>query len=110
MEAPGTFSKTCLAGTSSKVVESSTTITSSDNGPFDPLHRILKASLADPSALFRLVTVVVRVPSAYFGVSTVYATKPVPGSSMVVLRISSSSFGAKDRFMLVACRSLWRRA
>jgi len=70
------------------------------NDPFPPFHRILNANLIDPSVRFCLVTEVDRVPPTYFGVSTMYTTEPVSESRIVVLRISSSSFGVKERFIL----------
>lgn len=88
-----------LAETSSRVQKSNTTFTSSGD-PFLPFHKIRNANLVDPSVWFRLVTVVVKVPPARLGVSTVYIMEPVSESRMVVLRISSSSFRAKVRFIL----------
>ena len=57
----------------------------------------------------------VKVPPAYFGVSMIYMTEPVSESRMValmvvVLRISSCSFGVKDRFIfrgLLEVRGEW---
>ena len=93
---PGAFPKSSLTGISSRVLKSRTIFTSSSD-PFIPFHKIRKASLVDPSIWFCLVTVVATVPSACLGVSTVYITEPVSESRMVVLRMSPSSFGAKDR-------------
>ena len=100
MALPGALPKTSLTEISSKVVKSNMIFTSS-NDPFAPFHRIWNANLADPSILFRLVTAVVRVPSMRLGVSIVYMTEPVSESRTVVLRISSSSFGAKDKFIFM---------
>lgn len=100
MALPGALPKTSLTEISSKVVKSNMIFTSS-NDPFAPFHRIWNANLADPSILFRLVTAVVRVPSTPLGVSIVYTTEPVSESRTVVLRISSSSFGAKDKFIFM---------
>ena len=101
---PRALPKTSLTGISSRDQESSTTFTSS-NDSLTPFHKIRNANLVDPSIWFRPVTVVVKVPPAYFDVSTVYMTEPVSESRMVALRMvmprtSSSSFEVKDRFIL----------
>ena len=103
MALPGALAKTSLTGTSSKVLKSNTTCVSS-NDPFAPFHRIWNADLVDPSTWFPLVTVVVNVPSVRLGVSAVYMTEPVWESRVVVLRISSSSFGVKDKFIFRGSR------
>ena len=99
MVLPGALAKTSLTGTSSRVQKSNTIFTSS-NDFFLPFHKIRNANLADPSSWLRLVTVVVKVPAVRLGVSTVYMIEPVSESRMVVLRMSSSSFEVKDRFIL----------
>ena len=100
MVLPGALPKTSLTETSSRVQKSNTILASSNVFFLLPFHKIRNAILVDPSAWFRLVTVVVRVPAARLGVSTVYMTEPVSESRMVVLRKSSSSFEVKDRFIL----------
>ena len=104
---PGACSKTWLTGTSSKVPGSRVSVTPS-NDLLLPLHKILNAKRVEPSAWLRLVTVVAKVSSTDFRVSTMYTTEPVPESRMVVLRTSSSSFRAKDKFMSMAWRSFGR--
>ena len=96
MVIPGAFPNTSLTETSSRVPESKTILTSSS---FVPFHKIRKANLLDPSAWLRLVAVVVKVPTARLGVSTMYKAKPVSESWMVVLRMSSS-VGVKVRFII----------
>jgi hypothetical protein len=97
---PGAFPKTSLTGTSSNDLKSNTTFTSS-NDPFSPSHKIRNADLVDPSIWLCLVTAVVKVPRVNLGVSTVYMTESASESRIVVLRISSSSFEAKDRFKFI---------
>lgn len=98
MAPPGTLLKISPTGTSSEFLLSNTTFTSFN---FFPLfHKILNANLVDPLIRFRLVTIVVKVPPACFGVSTVYMMEPVSESRTVALRMSSSSPRAKDRFII----------
>jgi hypothetical protein len=94
---PDALSKTCLTGTSSKVLQLDTTLAL----PNDILlpHTILNANRADPSIWFHFVAVVVKAPSAYFGVSIVYITESVAESRIVAFRMSSS-VKAKDKSML----------
>ena len=100
MVLPEAFPKISLSGTSWSDPKSNTIFTSS-NDPFPPFHKIRNADLVDPSVRLCLVTVVAKVPRVYLGVSTVYMAVPVSESRMVVLRISSSSFEAKDRFRFI---------
>ena len=96
MVVPGAFSKTCLTGTSSKVLWSSTTIASPSEVP---THTILNANRVDPSIWFRLVAVVVKKPPTDFDVSIVYMIEPVIESRIVVFS-TSSPVKEKDRSML----------
>lgn len=99
MVTPGALPKISLTGISSRVLKSDTTLTPPDDFPV-PFHKIRNTNSLDPSIEFHLVMVVVKVPPARFGVSAVYMTEPVSASSMVALRISSSSSEVKDRFIL----------
>jgi hypothetical protein len=97
---PEALPKISLSGISWSDPKSNTIFTSS-NDPFPPFHKIRNADLVDPSVRLCLVTVVAKVPRVYLGVSTVYMAVLVSESRMVVLRISSSSFEAKDRFKFI---------